>query len=611
MRVGVRSLGIGLPSALLLVVAFVCFAGLADRGFETTDEAFYLLHLQHWRQTDAAVGFFGLYFEWLLRAVDGDVALVRVAGWLVLVGAAACATVEVLAYCARGVPASRWPYAVAGAASALTYYCYLTTLRVPSYNLAALVFALLATAALLRARRLPVDKGGLPWAVLPVVYGAAIAACTISKPTAGLLLVPLHLAFLLATGWGWRFTGLGKFFVWSLLGAGVSLFGLQVANPSWTKVVGNGLSMLAAYGSHGDGVGSMAHLLAWQIKSMLASGAPAAGALALVCLSISWVARRWRVSGLGVVEVVAVGAVVWFILGISDREGWWLLAVVALGAMLIRLTVCVDPDEMVLAPQARQMLPCLAMLMCTPFALSFGTNNSIAIHASINAVFAGMALVACLCALRASGRLGGPGAAVALATLAVPGVFTQWRASVDVESTFRLTSPLSAQVHRVSVGLGAHELLVDEKMRASLGGLYDTARAAGWKPGATMLDLTGDGPGWVYALGATPLGVPWLLGGYPGSSAAASQLVTRAGADRLREAWLLTSDDNPRRIGDWSSILQSKLGKDSHIEVGTFRVHSTYRAPREPRDTWTLRLWRPASKTGATATSTGSAEAKP
>jgi hypothetical protein len=589
-----KALGIGLPTAVLLATSLLAFAWLARRGFEVTDEAFYLLHLQHWRKTEAAVGFYGLYFEWLLRGVGGDVAYVRIAGWVVLVASAAYATGEVLGYCSRDVVATRWPFQLAGAAFSLSYYSYLSTLRVPSYNLAVLVFALLATAVLLRAHRLPEDETGWSRAALPVTYGAAVTACAISKPTAGLLLAPLHLMFLLASGRGWRLAGSWRFLGWSLLGAVLSLAGLQLANPGWPTVVSSGLHMLAAYGSHGDGVGSLARLLVWQVRQLLVAGAPAAAVLGLVYLCLTVLARQLRVHRLGAAELLAIGAVVWFVLGISDREAWWLVAVVAVGAMLLQMSKEVDPAVGTSVEPPVRLLPCLGMLMCTPFALSFGTNNSIATHASINAVFAGMALLVCLHGLYRRGCLGGPAVAVALALLSVPGVFPQWRSSVDAGATFRLASPLAAQVHRVKVGLGGHELLVDETTRTTLDSLLSTAHAAGWKPGEAMLDLTGDGPGWVYALGATPFGVPWLLGGYPGSSLAARQLVTRIDADRLREAWLLTSEDNPRRIKEWQTILEGKVGRGSHVPAGSVLVHSGYRTYREPRDNWTLRLWKPA-----------------
>ena len=63
-----------------------------------------------------------------------------------------------------------------------------------------------------------------------------------------------------------------------------------------------------------------------------------------------------------------------------------------------------------------------------------------------------------------------------------------------------------------------------------------------------MLDTTGASAGYIYQLGAHPVGSSWLIGGYPGSADAARHALGLESCERVRSAYVLYSPDSPRRI---------------------------------------------------------------
>jgi len=87
-----------------------------------------------------------------------------------------------------------------------------------------------------------------------------------------------------------------------------------------------------------------------------------------------------------------------------------------------------------------------------------------------------------------------------------------------------------------------------------------------------MIDLTGQSPGILYAVGAKSVGLPWILGGYRGSDIVAVNSLKMVPCAELGTAWLLTEPDGPRQISP--SVVASfgaNLATDFEL-VGTFKT---------------------------------------
>ena len=96
------------------------------------------------------------------------------------------------------------------------------------------------------------------------------------------------------------------------------------------------------------------------------------------------------------------------------------------------------------------------------------------------------------------------------------------------------------------------------------------AERAGFRTGSPMIDLTGQSPGVLYALGAESLGQAWLVGGYPGSNARALFALRQVDCPRLASAWILYEPKGPRIL---SPEVPLSFGADmaSHFaKVGSF-----------------------------------------
>lgn len=104
-------------------------------------------------------------------------------------------------------------------------------------------------------------------------------------------------------------------------------------------------------------------------------------------------------------------------------------------------------------------------------------------------------------------------------------------------------------------------------------------------------------PAVVEAGSPTRAGTWWLLGGYPGIGAAARQPLPRLDPAQLRQAWLLSSQTNPRRIGDWQQLLAQRLAGESHELAATLTMRAPYRWSKTSPDTIDVQIWRPLPKT--------------
>lgn len=571
-----------LVAGLLLALQVALFVWLSPRGFDTTDESFYLLNYQHWRSLSATTSFFGAVFAPAFALSGESLALIRVFGMALVLASGGLLSRALVMHVAPALPAAaRRLWVLVGMACSMLYFGYLSTLRAPSYNLLALCAACCATAALLHLAA-PESRLGKRRA-LRVLYGASLGLCALGKVTSGGLLVLAHLLIVAGFSREWLRRELAALVGWGAVGIVLPFLGLQALHPGWIGAVRESLALTAT--TDGRGVLLLAQAARWEVQRF-----PAVfWLLAAVCLGLLATWRRWRPAGrvaqAWVCAVVAAAAA-WIATG--PQITLW-LPIVCLATWALRA----------LAPPPAAGAPVwpsptlLAALLLTPLMLSFGTNLPLWQHSQINGVFALLAVVALLAALQAQGQLGTSAAACCAAVLCVPGLVFQWRAAFDDGHTYRLRSALIGHTVPLQLGRQGTAVLVDATSARSLGTLIEAARGAGLPPNAPMLDFTGDGPGLLFALGAEPVGVPWLLGGYGGSTRAAERVLAGQHEARLRSAWLLTSADNPRRITGWQQLLEQRLGRDTHLPAATLVLQAPYRWGGTGTASFEVQLWRP------------------
>jgi len=181
-----------------------------------------------------------------------------------------------------------------------------------------------------------------------------------------------------------------------------------------------------------------------------------------------------------------------------------------------------------------------------PYIYAVGTNNSYWFNGPMAGLFWIMASVLFLClALRPASPL-----ALAMPVIAMSQLITVWVLLVAVEFPYRQVQALSRNHAHVQIGEGGRPLRVAKATAAYFSSLRSAAQTAGFQPGDPLIDLTGYQPGIAVVLGATPLGQPWLFGGYPGSRRFAEAVLDSASCGEIAHAWVLVEPSGRRALPD-------------------------------------------------------------
>ncbi len=579
------------PIVALLMVQIGLYLWMVPRGFEFTDESYYLLNYLHWREVVATNSFFGAYFEWPFRALGQSLPAMRVLSLLMLLGSSAFLSWHSLAAFApnrRPSLAQQGPVMLVCMAGSLLYFGYLSTLRAPSYNLLALCAMMVSTGFLLQL--LCTDLSTAARRANAIGYGLLLGACGLGKASSGVLLVLCHGLFFALANRHWQASRLLALLGWTVFGVVINVALLQALHPSWIAALREGVAM-ASTTDESYGLLRLLNNLRWDVQRLLPGLLPWLSAAVLIHLVLTrWAAGR-RPWVLACWVVILVAACVAVLLDQSSTRRW--LPVLGATVLLLWSTEFWVRKDWTLSRDDGFRLFLLLLLLVLPLAFSLGTNMAVLEHSQKAAGFVVVALCLCLYRLNRLELLPRQALASAFFLLCLPALVTQVRAATDVNFTYRQLSALGQQNRRVEFGPLKNPLLVDERNAETLQALMKAASAAGLVPGQRVMDFTGDGPGLVYTLGARPLGVAWLIGGYPGSRATAARLLSNVPAAELSGAWLLSSPDNPRAIADWDELIKDRLGELTHERVVTIR----YRAPYRWDPTWpemiAVDLWRP------------------
>jgi hypothetical protein len=138
------------------------------------------------------------------------------------------------------------------------------------------------------------------------------------------------------------------------------------------------------------------------------------------------------------------------------------------------------------------------------------------------------------------------------------------------EFPFRQSAALRLQEVPVTLGArGNQTLLVDQETARYFAELETELQRHGFRRGDGVIDMTGESPGIVFAIGGVPLGEPWLLGRYPGSAAFAARALARVSCEQLVNAWVLEAPRGRRAISD--DVLTS-IGLSARIDSGSAEI---------------------------------------
>ncbi|VVP26365.1 hypothetical protein PS870_04089 [Pseudomonas fluorescens] len=236
------------------------------------------------------------------------------------------------------------------------------------------------------------------------------------------------------------------------------------------------------------------------------------------------------------------------------------LLILAIPSSMLLLGICFCRHRFFLDSSLSRFFIALAFALF-PYIYAFGTNNNYWQVGSLAGFFwllSGLVLLAPALRGEKTVLILAP---LALATQLIVVVLVQ----TGMESPYRQTQPLRLNSYSVEVGEVGTTLVLSEEYAGYLIEARSAALQAGFQPGTPVIDLSGQSPGMLYAMGATSIGQAWMIGGYPGSFKMASEALKRVRCDQLAAAWLLTEPEGPRSLSD--NLVSSFGAKPSDYEV--------------------------------------------
>jgi hypothetical protein len=568
MRRLVRGRDLAAAAAAATIVAsgtvLAAIVGVAGRGFDLTDEAYYVLSMQEpaaYRMTSTLFGY-ALQPAYLL--FGGSIAALRIFGVVVLAALGGFAVGLILRSRPNaGRPTTQAVLVAAGAALPAMYYGF--WLPTPSYNWLVLAAALILLPAILllaerdRGPALPAALAALAGLIAAMAKPPTAAAYGIIFAGAVVLLVrePRRIARQLAVAAAFSAAGL----------AALAL--VLPLETVWAQTRGyvemHGAAPPAGRGPLGDLTAFLAHPRGW----------PFAAALVAVGLAT----RPERRTG-GVVWGRAAAA-----LAIAGAGAGTILAVVfpvypALGPGMAAVAYAAIALAMVRGADRRL---CLALALATvlPWAAALGSTNDLPSQTTFCAGIFGLIALLSTRSVRLAPSV------TALVTLALV-LITGTAIVKGLGKPYRLAAPVWRQTEPVEIGAYGERLSVDRRTAAFVSPFREAARQAGFCAGDPVIDLTGELPGMAVLLGGRTPGLPWLFGGYVFSEKLATWALSGVDAQTRARAWLVVGEG---RIA-FSAPFIAELGfavQDGYTLVldGTHSVHGT-----------PVRLYRPRSLPG-------------
>ncbi|QOZ23944.1 hypothetical protein [Bradyrhizobium sp. CCBAU 51753] len=232
-------------------------------------------------------------------------------------------------------------------------------------------------------------------------------------------------------------------------------------------------------------------------------------------------------------------------------------AFICLGAMFYR-------KGMILRSQARTSITLALTFFVVPTLLTLSSMANYWWNCSLAALFWMLAVVALLSPLVQQGR----SVATLLPLTVLAQLLTASVINTGMLKPFRQVRDLRAYTAVTPLPRGG-KLVLSQSFHDYLTTAIAQARSAGLEVGTPAIDLTGISPNLLYVLETRALGLPWQLGGYPGSNAVAAVTLGHENCADLAKAWLLVEPEGPYRLDQASVMASFGAGQADYVEAAT------------------------------------------
>ena len=535
-------------------------------GIDFTDESFYLVWIANPFQYDGSLTQFGFVYHPLYKLLSGDIATLRQANILITFGLAWSLTyffLNSLAPVLKENQITLLTISAGFATSALIlFHSWQPT---PSYNSLALQSLLISSIGLVLADKTVHLKSIIGWMLIGVGGWLTFMA----KPSTALaLVVCVSIYLLFARKYSIRMLALAATLALALL-----LLSALMIDGSILGFINRlqlGIEFSKQLGG-GNALGQILRIDDFQLSAkfkiifLLVFGALFVALWSMYAKNKKWLFIGLLISsGFFVITGLLALGYIHQAAGLGQFEGL-LIFVVFYAAMAVVLAL---GRLKALKTISAEQWTIAFLFLAMPHIYAFGTGNNYWEAGSGAAIFwllAGLTLLGSLTRERASWLLALP---LALATQAITATLLQ----TGLEQPYRQSQPLRLNTSNLEIGSQMSALMLSEGYSAYIAAAMATAKKAGFEPNTPLIDLSGQSPGILYAIGAENIGLAWIIGGYPGSLKLAETALTRTSCEKISEGWILFEHDGPRSI---PTELLLRLGADfpsSYERVGTWQI---------------------------------------
>ena len=567
------------------IYTFLLLALNVGRGFDITDESFYILWASNPGDVLASSTQFGHYTGILYSLANGSLAVFRFLGLLLLLITAGIFSHSLERYWGHLSGASvstysHWLSLGVILSGTVAYYRY--WLLTPSYNWLALISVLLVATGLLHAAVNARDRnadscGDMSLFRCGLLVGIGGGLSFMAKPTTAAVLAVIFLYFIGVTSLRrrWKvFVAVSVLFsaIFIIMHAIIFDNGLL---PFYVKCRdGLELGRLLGAGNTIRDIFLQAYGDLKQIPNRLVQVFPLIyTGLAFLSLFFASVFTRYRKTqnkGTGAIFVfmlVLVSAVAWIQLW---KTGYWVGGTfvgtrIGFGGLAFSVVLFFSgfltlvfwnkgkSDGDFSGVQFRELVKLYIFLLLLAMAYGFGSGNGLVRQMSGGFVF--LCAASLYSAFWIDHYIGKKYLGNAVSLLIVLSVCVIL--NLAYQKPYRLPGKISDQVVRVTFVDSNKTISVDEKTAKYMNDLKSTALEAGWKPGMYLIDLTGGSPGATVILGGRAPGTPWLAGAFKGSNDFARAALAKVSTSTLQSAWVLTAPKGSRKL---SNKVLSDLG---------------------------------------------------
>ncbi|WP_147307450.1 hypothetical protein [Mesorhizobium denitrificans] len=582
------------PSLLALVLAYGFIVWNANKGFDITDESFYLLNIFYPNRNIGAVSEFGQYLGLFSDFYPHNVPFLRIFGVAFIL----CVSVYYSIFASRYLSSQfliRTLLIIAFAISTLSIFRF--WLITPSYNTFVLAGAMIVAASVIRS----INRAGLLGEEIRIADALAIGGVlvAIGRPTSAIAVGGVA-GLWIACVCPYRQTlriGVAAVCVFILLfllhaaflGGGVEPFLTRV---NFAKDLA---ATLDAGHTFGDAIGRVLTALRDVPGQMFSTPSLAGALVTLIVFFIGWPPRlhlnEKRMAQSCVAGVAALVAVTAYSTHVVQAVSSWgnlgvRLVLLLLGQFLFfklaaRLNGETFPKSNPEVANSSPVITALALASIALVAPFGGTGVMIGNSGTAFPLYVGSALFLAMAIIPPARWLLRVSVIYLLAFL--PVLFLFYVSMMP----YRLPESMSHQTNPITLAGSDSPILVDGATANWVNALRSGALEHGWSEGTPLIDMTGATPGAALVLGANAPVTPWIVGGYKGSKSFAASVLAAAGSEILKDAWILTAPTGAAK-NDEAVLSEAGLDFPSGYEIAA-EVTTGYRKEKQL-------LWKPVRK---------------